>query len=284
MPRTAASLTAAACLIGMSLAASPAEAATFENYVALGDSFTAGPLIPPTAPWSDLRCMRSASNYAQLTADRLGVAEFTDASCSGAVADDFWESQHYGVPPQFDALTPETDLVTVGIGGNDFGFVDVLTECAERSFDNPFGSPCKNSYGDELDQRIEDLRGEISDVYAEVFERSPDATVLSVGYLQILPEGRGCWPVMPIARGDVAYLDQVQSDLNAMLEEEATAAGAVFVDVLERGHDVCQKSSDRWVEGLVPENSAAPVHPNKAGMAAVADRVGETLGVASGAA
>ncbi|MFL1427820.1 MULTISPECIES: SGNH/GDSL hydrolase family protein [unclassified Nocardiopsis] len=270
----------AAAVLGLSLVAAPAaaEEAAFEHYVALGDSFTSGPLIPPYAPGSDPRCLRSSANYAQLAADRLGVSAFTDVSCSGAVTADFYESQHSGVAPQFDALTPDTDLVTVGIGGNDFGFIDVLTTCAKRSLENPLGNPCQRYYGDELDRRVEDLRDEISGVYGEIATRSPGATVVAVGYLQILPERNGCWPREPIARGDVAFLDGVQTALNRMIAEESAAHGAVFVDVLERGHDICAPAASRWVEGIVPANSAAPVHPNAAGMAAVADRVSGALG------
>ncbi|WP_053616988.1 SGNH/GDSL hydrolase family protein [Nocardiopsis sp. NRRL B-16309] len=277
----------AAAALGLSLVQAPAAAeageAAFEHYVALGDSFTAGPLIPPNAPGSDPRCLRSGVNYPRLVADALGVAEFTDASCSGAVIADLSEPQHEGltdVPPQYDALTPETDLVSVGISGNDLGFSEIFVRCAKLSLTNPFGSPCADDYGDTLDDRVEELRGDVAQVYAEVGERSPDATVLAVGYLQILPESGGCWPTMPVARGDVAYLDALQTSLNTMIAEEAAAAGAVYVDVLERGHDVCEPAGDRWVEGVVPENTAFPVHPNEAGMAVTADRVLDELGVA----
>ena len=33
-------------------------------------------------------------------------------------------------PPQFNALRPDSTLVTVGIGGNDAGLVGVAEECA----------------------------------------------------------------------------------------------------------------------------------------------------------
>jgi hypothetical protein len=82
-----------------------------------------------------------------------------------------------------------------------------------------------------------------------------------------------------VARGDVAYLDALQTSLNTMIAQEAGAAGAVYVDVLERGHDVCEPAGERWVEGVVPENTAFPVHPNEAGMAATADRVLAGVGV-----
>lgn len=277
----------AATALGLSLAAPPASAdevgtTAFQHYVAIGDSFVAGPLIrkEANARMPLLGCMQSSSNYPTMLAGRLGVAEFTDVSCSGAVIEDLYEEQFSYTLPQLDALTSETDLVTVGISGNDFGFSEVFIECAKKSLSNPLGSPCANHYGDELDNRIEDLRPGISGVYADIAARSPNATVLAVGYLQILPEGSGCWPSTPIARGDVPFLDQAQTALNAMIAEEAQAQGAVFVDVLERGHDVCKPSGVRWVEGLIPENGA-PVHPNRVGMEATADFVEAELGVPS---
>lgn len=267
--------------LGISLATAPAaadevETAAFEHYVAIGDSFVAGPMVRAQMPL--LGCMQSSVNYPKRLAEELGVTEITDVSCSGAVMEHLYEAQFDDAPPQLDALRPETDLVTVGIAGNDFGFSDVLIECAKQSLSNPLGSPCSDHYGDELDQRIEGLRGEISGVYADIAERSPNATVLSVGYLQILPESGGCWPSTPIARGDVPFLDAAQTSLNELIQEESQAHGAVFVDTSERGHDVCQGSDTRWVEGLIPEDGA-PIHPNNLGMAATTDFLSSALGV-----
>ncbi|MBE2997824.1 SGNH/GDSL hydrolase family protein [Nocardiopsis sp. HNM0947] len=280
----------AVALLGLSLAGSPVaaetaeaaeeipEAAAFEEYVAIGDSFTAGPLVvQQKAPL--LGCMQSDANYPKMLAEQLGITELVDVSCSGAVVEDLYEAQFDDQPPQLDALTADTDLVTIGIGGNDFGFADVMIECATRSITSPNGSPCADHYGDELDERIEELRGDIAGVFEDVAERSPDATVMFVGYLQILPESDGCWPTVPISSGDVPYLDQAQIDLNAMLEEESAAHGATFVDVFERGYDSCQPSDVRWVEGVIPENAAAPVHPNRAGMEATTAFVSDALGV-----
>lgn len=276
----------AAVVMGLSLAGTPAaaeeaEEVAFEQYVALGDSFTAGPFVTEeaSAQMPLLGCLQSSANYPKLLAEELGVGELIDVSCSGAVMSDFYEAQFDDQPPQLDALSEETDLVTVGIAGNDFGFADVLVDCATRSITNPLGSPCADHHGDGLDERIEGLRGEVSTVYADIAERSPNATVLSVGYLQILPESNGCWPSVPISRGDVSFLDEAQIALNEMLREEATAQGAVFVDVFERGYDSCQPADTRWVEGVIPENEAAPVHPNRAGMEATTAFVSDALGV-----
>ena len=268
-------------LIGSPAAAEEVEETAFEQYVALGDSFTAGPFVTEEAnvQMPLLGCLQSSANYPKFLAEELGVGELIDVSCSGAVMSHFYEAQFDDQPPQLEALTEDTDLVTVGIAGNDFGFADLLIDCAKRSITNPVGSPCADHYGDELDERIEGLRDEVSTVYADIADRSPNATVLSVGYLQILPESGGCWPGVPISRGDVPFLDEAQIALNEMLREESSAQGAVFVDVFERGHDACQPADTRWVEGVIPDNEAAPVHPNRAGMEATAAFVRDELGV-----
>nr|WP_051018385.1 SGNH/GDSL hydrolase family protein [Nocardiopsis alba] len=271
--------------LGVTLASAPVaaeevEAAEFTSYVAIGDSFTAGPMVQAQAQMPLLGCMQSSVNYPKRLAEELGIDDITDVSCSGAVMNDLYEKQFDDTEPQLDALGPETDLVTVGISGNDFGFSEVLVECAKRSLTNPLGSPCSDYYGGDLDDRIDGLRDDLNQVYADIAERSPNATVLSIGYLQIMPESGGCWPSTPISRGDVPFVDQAQIRLNAMIAEVSEANGATFVDTFERGHDVCQGSDTRWVEGLIPEGGA-PVHPNNLGMAATTDFIRSTLGVPS---
>ena len=101
-----------------------------------------------------------------------------------------------------------------------------------------------------------------------------------VGYPAILPdEGPGCFPVVPLTAGDVAYLRDTEKRLNAMLAAEARRAGTTFVDTYTPtiGHDVCTPPGTRWVEGLVPTAPAAPVHPNALGMTAMAAAVAEAL-------
>lgn len=114
----------------------------------------------------------------------------------------------------------------------------------------------------------------------EISARAPDAGVLVVGYIAILPNsGFGCWPSMPIAFRDVPYLRAKHIELNAMLETQAAAHGASYVDVYTPsiGHDACTSLGTRWVEPIIPGNLAAPVHPNARGMAAVADVVAASV-------
>jgi hypothetical protein len=124
-------------------------------------------------------------------------------------------------------------------------------------------------------------------VLGAIDERSPDAQVLLVGYPAILPdEGPGCFPVVPFSPGDVEYLRGVEKALNAMLADQASAAGMDFVDTYTPsiGHDACQLPGTKWVEGLVPTSPAAPVHPNAQGMKAIGGIVADAVGGDSRAA
>jgi lysophospholipase L1-like esterase len=105
--------------------------------------------------------------------------------------------------------------------------------------------------------------------------------VYVVGYPDILPEySDGCWPLVPLAYGDVSYLRQTEKELNGMLAAEASAYGAAYVDTYTPtiGHDVCQAPGRKWIEGLVPASAAAPFHPNALGEAAMARALEAAIG------
>lgn len=275
-PRAASRLAAlVATVAGVLLAfAPPANAAVpTGRYVSLGDSYAAGPLIPTQI---DLNCLRSNRNFPSLVAASAGSSSFADVSCSGATTNDILNSGSgqlgISVPPQVSAVTSGTALVTVEIGGNDIGFSGIISNCAEASLSNPFGSPCKSKYTaggtDQLQARINATAPKVAAVLQAVHAAAPGARVVVIGYPAILPDsGYGCWPVVPIAYQDVPYLRGVEKSLNAMLASTAAANNAIYADVYTPsiGHDACKSSSTRWVEGLLPENSAAPFHPNARG-------------------
>ena len=241
------------------------------RYVALGDSYTAGPLIPNQS-LSPLGCLRSDHNYPHLVQPGLTTASLGDASCSGATTADMFAAQSTSVgtnPPQLNALTADTRVVTLGIGGNDIGFTDIVLNCARL---NPF-DPCKDDYvhgsTDDISARIAATAPKVDAVIAAIHARGPGARVHVVGYPVILPaSGSGCWPSVPILPTDVSYLRTKEIELNGMLAARAAADGAFYVDTYTSsvGHDVCRGTGTKWVEGLIPTSSAAPVHPNALGM------------------
>jgi len=270
-PRRRSQVLALALLALALLAGAVATQARAAGYVGLGDSYAAGPLIPNQS-LEPLGCLRSDHNYAHLAAPSLGLA-LTDASCSGAKTNNMTEAQsvEFGTnPPQFNALSASTTVVSVTIGGNDIGFSEVAQSCITI---NPFSTPCKDKYDaggkDQLAERIAATAPKVAAVLEGIHARSPSAKIYVLNYPAIFPEtGFGCWPQMPIGFGDVPYLRSTEQGLNAMLATQAAAHGATVVNWYSAsiGHDACKSSSTRWVEPLVPGELAAPIHPNKAGM------------------
>jgi lysophospholipase L1-like esterase len=287
-PRTASWFVAAAAAVTTSLIlGTPAHAAApTGRYVALGDSYTSGPLIPTQV---DLNCTRSDHNYPSLVTAAIHSSSFTDVSCGGATTNDILNpgtgELGQAVPAQLSAVTAGTALVSVGIGGNDIGFTGIISSCAEDSLSNPFGSPCKNEYTaggtDQLLARITATAPKVAAVLRAIHAAAPGARVLVVGYTAILPDsGLGCWPVVPIAYGDVSYLRGVEKALDSMLASTAAANSASYVDVYTPsiGHDACKGSGTRWTEGLIPGTSAAPFHPNATGEQGMSRAVLTALG------
>src|SRR5206468_9981428 len=94
-------------------------------------------------------CLRSTRNYPSLAAAARGAVSFTDASCSGATTANMTAPQPViggSNPPELDALSASTTLVTLQIGANDIGFADIIINCTGLSLTSPLGSPCKNPY------------------------------------------------------------------------------------------------------------------------------------------
>jgi lysophospholipase L1-like esterase len=255
------------------------------HYVALGDSYTSGPLIPTQV---DANCARSDSNYPSLVNRADAFASFTDVSCSGATTAEMWKPQGTN-GPQLDAVHRDATLVTVQIGGNDVGFGPIIATCAGLSVTDLTGSPCKAHYGasgvDQLTVAVLRTAPKIARVLRAVHSRAPHAEVVVVGYPDLLPDdGVGCFPSVPFAAGDFPYLRDVEKKLNVMLRVEALLNHARYVDTYRPtvGHDMCKAPADRWIEPLSPASPAAPAHPNAKGERSMAGAVLETVGSGRG--
>lgn len=145
--RLAAAVAASATLAGLGLALpAQAQADSRVNYVALGDSYSAGSGVLPLDLSAPLECARSSLNYPHDLAAEAGL-NLTDVTCGGAQTKDFAGSQYPGVAPQLDALDANTGLVTMTIGGNDSGvFIDAILACGSAGVVTlGFGHPARRS-------------------------------------------------------------------------------------------------------------------------------------------
>lgn len=260
----------------MAFAAAPSIAGASIPYVSLGDSYVSGPFILPPASGAPLECLQSARNYPHLAASALGLS-LKDVSCSGATTENITTTAQYSSqPPQIQALSSSTQVVSVGIGGNDKGlFLNTLITCGAEDLVFPFGTPCKATYGHKLAEEIAEDGPVVGAMLHQVHTVSPAAKVFVVGYPDILPQSGNCWPTVPLTTGDTAYLNGVEKELNSMLSSEAAANGATYVDTYTPsiGHDACKSISVRYVEPVLPESDAFSVHPNERGMEADASEV-----------
>lgn len=239
------------------------------DYVAMGDSYSAGPFIG-TMRSDPEGCARSLQNYPAFIADWLDVATYTDVSCSAATTDALTGRQRLfngGVTgPQLDALSEGTDLVTIGIGGNDFGIYSSLVACQ-----GPRERSCPEA---RLRRDAGRVAGHVREAVRAIGRRAPDADVFVVGYPQILPTGRSCRAV-DVGGEALAALNGIARELNRSLERGAEAAGAAYVDLesASQGHDVCA-GDEAWINGpRFRAGIAAPFHPLAEGMRAAAREV-----------
>lgn len=248
-------------------------------YVALGDSYSAGSGISPLDPTVTPLCIRTTRNYPHLVADALGTESFTDVTCGGAQTTDFFTAQYPGLTsPQLDAVTKDTKLVTLSIGGNDNGtFVNLILACGSAGTATlGFGSPCKDLYGDSFKNDVlTKTAPAVREALAAIRAKAPSARILVVGYPWIMPHTGYCFATMPIAKGDVPYVNDVEATLNGVIEQAAVDTGATFVDLSEvsLGHDACQPIGTRWVEPAYWGTNFVPVHPNALGEAKMAEQV-----------
>lgn len=289
-----------AALAGALLVAVPTQAQAepsgdqprYREYVALGDSWSADVLttFPPATAFVPIDCAQSSTNYPRKVAQALRVRKFRDATCGSATSDHFIRPQRGlplgGVaPPQFNKLTRTTDLVTVGIGGNDIGLADAVLGCLNLlpvdllGLPAPLGRPCSKTFTaggvDRFLERIKATEPKLRERLREIHRRSPRADIYLVNYLNGLPaSGKGCWPIVPITDADMAYLQKTFLRLNAMLKRVAKADSHTrLIDTYTptTGHDVCQLPGKAYVEGLVPLSLANPTllafpfHPNQLG-------------------
>ncbi|MFI2612984.1 SGNH/GDSL hydrolase family protein [Kitasatospora sp. NPDC018619] len=290
----------AAVAVGTALAltstSARAAAPAPRHMVALGDSYAAGAGVPSQSAGL---CLRSDRNYGHLVAGALQAVTYTDATCSAAKIKAMTQPQYDAFirvnDPQLDAVGADTDLVTLGIGGNDLaasdlGLGELVATCIAGAVVNPLGTPCKDVYHhghwdwnsmswqygtDDLAERIRTtIAPQLADTLRRIHAKAPGARVLLVGYPSVLPaDGTRCVLRQPVTPGDVEYMRGVLDGLNAALKSTAAANGATYVDTATptAGHDVC--SDDRWIEGALPGSPAVPFHPNAAGERVMAQAV-----------
>jgi len=255
--------------LAFALLASTAHAQTGARYVSMGSSYAAGLGIAPYQEGAPARCARSTRNYASQLAARRGLA-LVDVGCSGARTSAIL--QPWGeLPAQIDAVTADTAVVTVTIGGNDIGLVGGLygASCRQRGEANcaPPTTPTEADYAA--------LRTAMAGIVTAIRDRAPKARIVLVEYPTILPPQGAC-AAAPLAEADADAARAKAARLLSITREAAAAGGAsvIAASELSSGHDAC--AAQPWMNGY-PAPGAAPYHPNLAAMTAIAEALDAAL-------
>jgi hypothetical protein len=256
-------------LAGVALAAvTPAVASAEQSYVAMGDSYTVTG-SETTLYKAETNCVQSADSYPYRVAEALHLS-LTDVACGGADTEDFTVAQYEDQPPQFDALSPSTEVVSVSMGGNDHNlFVTVVDTCTELDSSDPAqeGAPCKKALAKPLKAIVKEDEPSWAKALEEIHARAPKAKVFYIGYPDITPAKGFCPEALPWTAGDLTWLHGFEKSFDHAIRKVAHAGGATYVETFapSEGHDACQEAGVRWIEPLINPLNDVALHPNGAG-------------------
>lgn len=224
------------------------------QYSALGDSYAAGNGTETRD--LDYFCYRSSKAYGPLIDKDNRRMSLNFEACAGATSEDV-------VNNQLGSLNSDTDYVTVSMGGNDIGFVELILNC--------------NAYWDEAQclAKVDEVNGRIDNelpakldaAYAQIQAAAPNAKVIQVGYPRAFGESTSCWAARGVSATEAAALNGVTDHLDRVLGGRAAIAGVTYLSVIEQftGHDIC--AQEPYLQGKSGTYIEDWFHPTETGHA-----------------
>jgi lysophospholipase L1-like esterase len=276
--------------MALGFTAVPAEAAPREqvDYVALGDSYTAGTgagAFVPTSP-----CVQTEYGYVDIVKRTASVNLVSNAACHGAFIEYIDPAfnvpslqQQIGAVTAAEELTRDTDLVSLTAGANDAGVNSTLFVCATSTFE-----ACKQAVAASV--KTMPLVGlKLSKALASIHRVAPGAKIAVLGYPKLFdPLGL---PIIPPS--NQVLVNQGTALLNATIAASVASANtfhranAQYIDVTKsfRGHAVNDGESS-WIffnPNPILDQNGNPIadprnfHPNPAGHLAYASALTEAV-------
>ncbi len=247
------------------------------DYVSLGSSFAAGAGLGRLQQASPVLCARSINGYPSQLA-RLRRLSIVDMSCGGAVTDHLLHGGQFLQGPQIRAITPQTRLVTITVGGNDVGYIGDLSMLAARNSGSLFGRLVRQFWGgpkSPQDRRFPALYRNLVSLIAAIRTAAPNARIVVATYPTLLPATGTC-PVLGLTAAEATMMRTVGDRLADTTRAAAAKSGAILVDMhrLGVGHDAC--SADPWTRGWT-NGGIAPFHPTQRGAVATARAIDRAL-------
>ena len=236
-----------------------------DQYVALGSSIASGYGIAKQST----ACGRSDRDYGQLVAAKLGLS-LTDVSCGGAVIPNVLDRAQGAAPPQIDAVTPDTKLMTISIGGNDISLNGTALVCGDPA------TVCQAPATLAADEAA--LEGKLVDMLDKLKAKAPSATVVLVTYPREFPD-QNC-AALSLTDGELAMLRGMGEKLEAASVAAAAQAGVILVDPYAQpgDHTACAPAAQQWTAGYhVAPGAGFAYHPTALGHEEMATLVEQAL-------
>jgi len=254
------------------------------NLVVLGDSYASAALPFDRGTLQVLGapsvCARGPAWPRLLMPANMRLS-LTHVSCSGAVVADLVDRRmRAGEPLQVQALSADTDIVMLGIGGNDAGFSEVFAACRTED-----AAACAAA-GERMKPQAAALSGTLVRLYRTVLAKAPNAIVIVVMYADSLPAAGtpgldACTalraPGDSISDADLGVLAEWGSDIANRVRGAIATVNDPRLRVADladafAGHRLCDPEPYQW-----GRDGEIPFHPNAAGHAALAARLSAVL-------
>lgn len=228
------------------------------KYVALGSSFAAGPGIADQLGG----CGRSDHNYSHLVAAELGLT-LTDVSCNGATTANILNTSQDDAAPQIDAISRDTALVTVTIGGNDIRYTSSTFACAGTARDEHCTANLDHA---AINEAVDRLPTELSAMLDAVQAKAPQAIIVFVTYPRVFPDDAISCSELELSAEDTTYLATLGQKLEDAFVSATSSREGLIADAYVRaeGHGPCS-TAERWINGNSVADTGIRYHPTAKG-------------------
>ena len=262
------------------------------DYLALGDSFTSGEGETDDSYYLNgtndeyEKCHVSTRSYPYLVASLSAInPEFMrSVACSGAMTKDILgnDSLYYGQGNRLSksGLSPidiilaknfarnyfipgralqnsfvqkyQPEIITVGIGGNDAGFMEILKTCVGPNTCDAVGT----SQGKEQTAaEIKNLFGKLVDTYKKINLTSPNSKIYAIGYPKIIDPVGTCNLSLGYLLNDTEkqFMNEGIIYLNEVIAAAAKAVGIKYIDIQDSYGDqaLCGKIQPSAMNSIV---------------------------------
>lgn len=262
------------------------------DYMALGDSFASGEGAYdyfPETDTSENMCHLSKSSYPYLIGEQLGLNSYNSVACSGAKIENisqYVQKENIPSPNNMGDLLPgykkqlqyvqkyQPNVITIGIGGNDIGFGNVMKKCTGNGV---VVSTCYQEHEGRLEivalinkqfVRITEMLNQIKS------NTKPDTKIYILGYPKVAKTDGNCAVNVRLNNEEVEFSNLLIEYLNTVIERSAKKEGVRYVDLGDAfaGHKLCEiESQFSAVNGATAGNDSYGLvgnegfHPNKLG-------------------